>query len=176
MRPFWITGIVTGTLLSMGLVISAQADKPLQIADGMKVTLEYTLTLPDKTVADSTAGKEPFSYIHGSQKIIPGFEKALTGMKVGDKKRITLTAAEAYGPYDEKRKVKVPKANVPPETKVGTLLRAQDGQEARVLEVTGDSVVLDVNHPLAGKDLVFDVNILKVEKPKADAEKPKASK
>lgn len=147
---------------------AAHAEKTLQIADGVNVTLEYTLTLPDKTVADSTAGKEPFSYIHGEHQIIAGLEKGLTGLKAGDKKRIALPAAQAYGPYDEKKKVTVPKANVPAETKVGSLLRSQDGLEARVLAVNGDSLLLDMNHPLAGKNLVFDVNILKVEKPASE--------
>jgi len=92
-------------------------------------------------------------------------EKGLAGLKAGDKKRIVLAAADAYGSYDEKKKVSVPKANVPPETKVGSVLRSEEGLEARVLEVNGDSVLLDMNHPLAGKNLVFEVNILKVEKP-----------
>ena len=154
--------------LGIGMATAAQAEKALQIGDGMKVTLEYTLTLPDKTIADTTAGKEPFTYIHGGQQIIPGLEKSLTGLKAGDKKRVALTAAEAYGPYDETKKVKVPKTNVPPEAKVGMLLRSEDGHEAKVLEVNPDTVVLDVNHPLAGKNLVFDVNILKVEKAPAE--------
>ena len=161
--------IATAAVLGIiWLASPAQAEKTLQIADGLKVTLEYTLTLPDKTVADSTAGKEPFSYIHGDNQIIAGLEKGLTGLKAGDRKRITLAAAEAYGPYDEKKKMTVPKANVPPETKAGALLRSQDGLEARVLEVKGDSVLLDMNHPLAGKNLVFDVNILKIEKPASE--------
>lgn len=150
----------------------AYAEKPLQVGDGMKVTLEYTLTLPDKTVADSTAGQTPFSYTQGNHEIIPGLEKALTGLKPGDKKRITAPAAEAYGLYDEKKKLTVPKDRVPPEVKVGTRLRDQNGQEAKVVELKGDSVVVDVNYPLAGKDLTFDVNILKVEKaPKPAKEK-----
>jgi len=166
MRGFWVTPIATTVLLGLAwLVLPAQAEKTLQVADGLKITLEYTLTLPDQTVADSTAGKEPFSYIHGEHEIIPGLEKGLTGLKAGDKKRIVLAAADAYGSYDEKKKVSVPKANVPPETKVGSLLRSEEGLEARVIQVTGDSVVLDMNHPLAGKNLVFDVDILKVEKP-----------
>ena len=166
MRGFWVTQIATTVLLGLAwLVLPAQAEKTLQVADGLKVTLEYTLTLPDQTVADSTAGKEPFSYIHGEHEIIPGLEKGLTGLKAGDKKRIVLAAADAYGSYDEKKKVSVPKTNVPPETKVGSLLRSEEGLEARVIQVTGESVLLDMNHPLAGKNLVFDVNILKVEKP-----------
>jgi len=129
------------------------------------VTMEYTLTLPDKTVADSTKGGPPFSYIQGKQEIIPGLEKALAGLKAGDKKNVTIPAAEAYGPYDEKKKVDVPKKNVPPDVKVETKLRAANGMEAKVIELKKDSVVVDVNHPLAGKDLTFDVNIIDVEQP-----------
>ena len=148
------------------LASTALAQKALQVADGSRVTLEYSVILPDKTVADTTVGKEPFSYIHGQNQISPpALEKSLTGLKAGDQKRISLAAPEAYGPYEEKKKVKVPKANVPPETKVGSLLHTQDGLEATVLAVSDDAVLLDLNHPLAGKNLVFDVKILKVEKP-----------
>jgi FKBP-type peptidyl-prolyl cis-trans isomerase 2 len=154
----------------VGLGGTACAEKALQIGDGMKVTLEYTMTLPDKTVGDSTAGQAPFSYTQGNQEIVPGLEKALAGMKAGDKKRITVPAAAAYGPYDEKRKVEVPKKNLPPAAKVGTKLRASNGAEAKVVELKGDAAVVDTNHPLAGKDLTFDVNIIKVEAP------PKAAK
>ncbi len=151
------------TLASPGL-----GQKTLEIADGLRVTLEYSVILPDKTIADSTVGKEPFSYTHGENQISPAaLEKGLTGLKAGDQKRISLAAAEAYGPYEQKKKVKVPKVNVPPETKVGSVLQTQDGLTATVLAVGGDAVVLDMNHPLAGKNLVFDVKILKVEKPAA---------
>lgn len=157
----------TAALVVSGAWLDGQAtaEKALQISDGMKVTMEYSLTLPDKTVVDSTKGQPPFSYVHGGQQIIPGLEKALTGLKAGDKKRVSIPAADAYGLYDEKKKVTVPKKNVPPEAKPGMRLRSQDGREAKVLEIKGDSVVIDTNHPLAGKDLTFDVNILKVEHP-----------
>ena len=162
-----IQQIITAMLL--GLICwspAAHAEKMLPISDGSKVTIDYTLTLPDKTMVDSTVGKEPFSYIHGEHQInLVALEKALTGLKAGDKKRITLPADEAYGFYDEKKRVKVPIRNVPPETKVGSLLRSQEGLEARVLEVNADSVLLDTNHPLAGKNLIFDVHILEVESP-----------
>ena len=155
--------VLVGCLIAVASPVIAQ--KALQIADGLKVTLEYTVILPDKTVVDSTVGKEPFSYIHGANQINPAaLEKSLTGLKAGDKKRISLAAAEAYGPYEQKKKFKVPKANVPPETKVGSLLHTRDGLAATVLAITDEAVVLDINHPLAGKNLVFDVKILKVEK------------
>ena len=159
-------GVMAALVVGMtGFGSTACAEKALQVGAGMKVTMEYTLSLPDKTVVDSTAGQEPFSYTQGNQEVIPGLEKALTGLKAGDKKRVMIPAVEGYGLYDEKKKVAVPKKNVPPEAKVGTKLRAANGMEAKVVEVKGDSVVVDTNHPLAGKDLTFDVNIIKVEHP-----------
>jgi FKBP-type peptidyl-prolyl cis-trans isomerase 2 len=178
----WLFGVIAGLIVG-GVVIGGlvyykynqplQSDnQSLQIADGMRVTMEYTLILPDKTVADSTKGQPPFSYTQGKQEVIPGLEKALVGLKAGDKKHVTIPAAEAYGLYDEKKKVPVPKKNVPPDVKVGTKLRSQSGQEANVVEIKGDSVVVDVNHPLAGKDLTFDVNIVNVEKAPPPVPKP----
>jgi len=159
--------MVTIALLGLiGLVPLAFAQERLQIADGLKVTIEYSVVLPDKTVADSTVGREPYSYIHGQNQISPvALERSLMGLKVGENKRIPLTASEAYGAYDERKKVRIPKAKVPPGTKVGSLLHSQDGLQARVVAVGDDAVVLDTNHPLAGKNLVFDVKILRVEKP-----------
>ena len=159
-------GIPTLLLGLFCLAYAAHAEQMLAIAEGSRVTLDYTVTLPDKTVVDSTVGKEPFSYIHGGHQITPlALEQALTGLKAGDRKRITLAAAKAFGPYDEKKRVKVPIGSVPADTTVGSLLRSEEGLEARVIEVNADVVVLDTNHPLAGKNLVFDVNILKVEMP-----------
>jgi FKBP-type peptidyl-prolyl cis-trans isomerase SlyD len=173
MKRVWIAAMAAALVVS-GTWLDGQAadEKASQIADGMRVTMEYTLTLPDKTVADSTAGQTPFSYVHGVHQIIPGLEKALTGLKAGDKKRVAIPAADAYGLYDKAKIITVPKKNVPPEAKAGTMLRSASGQPAKVLEIKGDSVVIDTNHPLAGKDLTFDVNVLKVEPPpKAAPEK-----
>src|SRR5438309_12005144 len=90
---------VSAALLVSGTWLNGQAsaEKALQIADGMQVTLEYTLTLPDKTVADSTAGQAPVSYVHGGHQIISGLEKALAGLRAGDEKRRAIPAADAYG-------------------------------------------------------------------------------
>ncbi len=154
-------------LLSAGVL--AGAASPLEISDGMKVTVEFTLSLPDKTVLETTKGQPPLTYVQGRHEILSSLEKALTGMKAGDHKLVTLTPDQAFGAYDEKKKVTVPKSKVPPEAKVGTKLRGQNGLEAKVVEVKGDSVVVDTNHPLAGKTLLYDVKIAKVEKaPKAD--------
>jgi FKBP-type peptidyl-prolyl cis-trans isomerase 2 len=176
-----------GVVALLGLLpwtgsVAAEAD--LQVSDGLKVTLEYTLTLPDKSVADSNVGQEPFSYVQGQRQIVPGLETALLGMKAGQKKHVTVPPEQAYGPYDDKARVTVEKSKVPPNIKAGTMLRASNGQTVTVLEVADQSVVLDLNHPLAGKNLTFDVTVLKVEKPLADkptpaipsVEKPSAEK
>ena len=167
MTGFWKHQGITAILLGFFcLAHAAHAEKLLPIADGSKVTLDYTVTLPDQTAVDSTVGKERFSYIHGGHQMTPvALEQALTGLKAGDRKRITLAAAKAFGPYDEKKRVKVPISSVPADIKIGSLLRSEEGLEARVIEMNADVVVLDTNHPLAGKNLVFDVNIIKVEMP-----------
>jgi FKBP-type peptidyl-prolyl cis-trans isomerase 2 len=154
-----------GLALLMAAMVpaAASAEPSAAISDGAKVTVEYTLALPDQTVVETTVGKDPVSYTQGKHEIIPGLEKALAGSKVGDKKHVTVPAEEAYGPYDEQKKVTVTKEQVPPEVKVGTRLRAQNGMEAKVVSIDGNSVVVDTNHPLAGKELVFDINVLKVE-------------
>ena len=158
---------ILGAVAVFALAVDAHAGS-LPIADGTKVTLEYTLMLPDKTVAETTVGQEPVSYVQGKEEILPGLEKALAGLTEGQRKTITLSPEDAYGTYDANKKVEVPKNRMPPDIQVGTRLRGQDGQEAKVDAIKGDTVVVDVNHPLAGKSLTFDVHILKVEKDTGD--------
>ena len=164
--------VLMGSPLWAGI---ARAESDLQVADGLKVTLEYTLTLPDRTVADSNVGQPPFSYTQGAHQIVPGLEKALTGMKAGQSKHVEVAAQEGYGAYDQKARVTVEKGRVPAGVKTGDLLQSADGRTVKVLEVEEKTVLLDLNHPLAGKNLTFDVKILKVEKqaPPPAAEKKK---
>jgi FKBP-type peptidyl-prolyl cis-trans isomerase 2 len=172
-KAYWILAVILAAVLLPQGTNAAKTEQDMPVADGLQVTLEYTLTLPDKTVADSNVGQAPFSYIHGSKQIVPGLEKALTGMKAGEKKHVMVPAEQGYGLYDEKARITVEKSKVPPNIKVGALLRASTGQTVKVLEVADKSVVLDLNHPLAGKTLTFDVTVLKVEKAaKSETEKP----
>jgi FKBP-type peptidyl-prolyl cis-trans isomerase 2 len=163
----WLAGTLRTMAVMAAFLLSVPvqaAETPVTVGDGAKVTLEYTLSLPDNTRVESTVGQEPVTYTHGKKEIIPGLEKALVGMKAGDKKHVTVSADEAYGQYDAAKKVTVTKDQVPEGVKVGTKLRAQNGMEAKVVSIDGNNVVVDTNHPLAGKSLVFDVNVLKVEK------------
>jgi FKBP-type peptidyl-prolyl cis-trans isomerase 2 len=134
------------------------------VADGATVSLEYTLTLPDKTRVESNVGQSPLTFTQGSGHLVPGLEKAINGMKTGQTKHVEVPAELGYGVYDPDAQIKVPRNKVPPTVKVGDVLtRPSDRRPMKVLEVTGDTVVLDTNHPLAGKNLIFDVKILKVE-------------
>lgn len=143
----------------------AQAAGDLAVADGLSVSLEYTLTLPDRTV-ESNVGQPPLTFVQGSHHLVPGLEKAIEGMKAGQKKHVEVPAELAYGVYDPEARLKVPRNRVPPTVKVGDVLtRPSDRRPMKVVEITDQTVVMDTNHPLAGKDLVFDIKILKVEKP-----------
>jgi FKBP-type peptidyl-prolyl cis-trans isomerase SlyD len=138
------------------------------VRSGSTVTFDYTLTDDDGKVIDSSKDKQPMSYTQGKGEIIPGLEKELAGMAVGAEKKVKVKPEEAYGPIDPKAFQEVPKEKLPPEAlKVGTVLMAQgpqgQGIPVRVQEIKKDTVVMDFNHPLAGKTLSFDVKITDIK-------------
>jgi len=137
------------------------------IEKGNVVAVHYTGKLTDGNVFDSSQGKEPLKFQVGSGQIIPGFENAILGKNVGDKVTINITPEQAYGDLREDLVVKVGKDQLPGEVQVGQSLSAQadNGQEVNVVvkEINEDHVVIDGNHPLAGKDLVFDIEVLEIE-------------
>ena len=138
------------------------------VKDGCVVTLEYTLSGEDGAVIESSKGKPPLKYTHGQHQIIPGLERELTGMKTGEEKSIKVTPEDGYGTVDPKAFREFPREKLPPEAlKVGTVLTARtpDGQAipVRVHEVKENIVVLDFNHPLAGKTLTFDVKVAEIQ-------------
>jgi len=149
------------------------AEKPKDdrvVKDGMMISMEYTLKSPDGKVIESSKGRDPLKYIHGQRMMIPGLEKELTGMKVGGEKHVTVKPEDAYGPMNAKAFEEVPKEKLPPEgLKVGAMLAAKtpDGRVVpmRVHEIKEKTVVMDMNHPMAGKTLVFDVKIVDIQNP-----------
>ncbi|HXG15587.1 MAG TPA: peptidylprolyl isomerase [Calidithermus sp.] len=137
------------------------------IDKGATVRFDYTLTDEAGALLDSSEGRAPLTYVHGRREIIPGLERQLAGMRAGEEKDVVVPPAEAYGPVDPSAVAEVPKRAVPAEALVpGTELmaRSPDGQSrvVRVKEVREDSVLLDLNHPLAGKTLYFHVRIREV--------------
>jgi FKBP-type peptidyl-prolyl cis-trans isomerase SlyD len=137
------------------------------IQDGATVTIEYTLRDDAGTVLDTNAGGQPLTYVHGQQQIIPGIEHALKGLSAGDERRVIVEPEHAYGTVDPGALTEVPRESIPPEGLVeGTelLARRRDGgtQYVRVKEVRESSVLIDLNHPLAGKTLHVDVRVVEV--------------
>jgi FKBP-type peptidyl-prolyl cis-trans isomerase SlyD len=137
----------------------------LKVQNGQVVSMEYTLKV-DGVVTDSSEGREPLEFVHGAGNIIPGLEREMTGMAVGDSKDVMIAAAEGYGERDQEAFMDVPRDQFPGEIpmKVGTELQVQNqaGQPmfARIEQVEDKSVRLNFNHPLAGKDLHFSVKVV----------------
>jgi FKBP-type peptidyl-prolyl cis-trans isomerase 2 len=145
------------------------------VKDGTVVSLEYTLSGEDGKAIESNKGKAPIKFTQGSHQIVPGLEKGVAGMKVGEEKRVKVTPEEGYGAVDPKGFQEFPKEKMPSEgLKVGSVLMAKgpQGQQipVRVHEIKEKTVVLDLNHPMAGKTLVFDVKVLDVQPAAATAQ------
>lgn len=157
--------LVLGTFL--GPLARAQ-DTPPAVSTGAQVSIEYTLKLDDKNVVDTNVGGEPLVYVQGSRQIVPGLEKALEGMKVGDSKQVTIQPEEGYGVVHEQAFLEIEKDKIPETARqVGSRVQGRTGDgktvSARVAEIKEATVVLDFNHPLAGKTLHFDVKIVKIQ-------------
>jgi FKBP-type peptidyl-prolyl cis-trans isomerase SlyD len=132
------------------------------------VALEYKLHLGDGEVIDESEPGQPLSYLHGGGQIVPGLEGALEGMGVGDAKKVVVSPAEGYGEHESAGLQEVPRSMFPPDAELrpGMRLAAQtDGGEVipiGIREVKGETVLVDLNHPLAGKTLHFDVTVREV--------------
>jgi len=138
------------------------------IEKGKTVTFEYTLTLENDEVIDTNAGAEPLTFTHGSSQIIPGLEDQMMGMKAGDSRKITVMPEDAYGPMLEEAVIELRTEQVPENSrKVGAMLQTQspEGQiiRGRITNIDDQKAVIDLNHPLAGETLFFDVKILDVK-------------
>ena len=132
------------------------------------VTVNYTGRLSDGSVFDSslTEGREPLKATLGQGSLIPGFEKGLLGMKEGDKKVVEISSDEAYGSTREDLVVEVPKDRVPETVSEGQMLQTMTPQgpmNVIVKEVKEEVVIIDGNHPLAGKDLIFDLELVSID-------------
>lgn len=139
-----------------------------QVKTGDTVQIHYRGTLQDGTEFDSSQGRDPLEFEVGSGQIIPGLDKALPGMSEGDRKTVDVPCAEAYGEAKPEARHDVPRANIPDHIPldIGTRLQMQspDGQAVAVTvaNVTDETVTLDANHPLAGKDLTFEIELVSI--------------
>jgi FKBP-type peptidyl-prolyl cis-trans isomerase SlyD len=138
------------------------------IKNGCVVSFEYTLSDENGKVIESNKGQEPVTYTQGENQIIPGLEKGLSEMDMNEEKNIRVDPEDAYGPVNPKAFKEVLKTEIPEKgLKVGTMLHARGpkGEDfsVRVHEIKDESVILDLNHPLAGKTLSFDVKVLNIQ-------------
>ncbi|HLW30957.1 MAG TPA: peptidylprolyl isomerase [Aequorivita sp.] len=140
-----------------------------QVTGNETVKLHYTGKLGDGQVFDSSLQREPLEVKLGEGKLIPGFEKGLVSMKVNEKKTITIPKEEAYGEVEKSLFQKIPNENLPPEIKpevgMGLMSQNPDGSERqlRVADVKEGFIIVDANHPLAGHDLTFELELLEIK-------------
>tara|TARA_B110000091_G_scaffold213737_1_gene264134 strand:+ start:3255 stop:3701 length:447 start_codon:yes stop_codon:yes gene_type:complete len=140
-----------------------------QVKENNTVKVNYTGKLSDGQVFDSSEGKEPIEFTLGQGQLIPGFEKGLIDMELNEKKTITIAKEEAYGEINNDLIQEVEKTQLPedmtPEVGMGLVSKSPDGQEMNLLvvEVREETIVIDGNHPLAGKELIFDLEVVGIK-------------
>ena len=165
-----ITALVALLLLATTASAQAPAGRPaLAVEKGSTVLLEYTVKDDAGTVIDSNKGQAPLSFVQGEEQLVPGLDRALVGMRPGQEKKVQVKPEDAYGPVDPTAQMEVPRSTLPSNVSVGATLSARDPngrvRTATVKAIKDQIVVLDLNHPLAGKTLVFEVKVLGVEPP-----------
>jgi FKBP-type peptidyl-prolyl cis-trans isomerase 2 len=164
MKSFKTAGIVALLLVIIALVGCSAP----QAKTGDTVQINYTGRLSDGTVFDTSTGRAPLEFKLGAGTVIPGFDKAVVGMKVGDKKTVTIPASEAYGAHQDDLVLEIPRDQLAKDLNpvVGQHLQSSkdDGTTiyVTVTKVTDTSITVDANHPLAGQDLTFDLELVKI--------------
>ena len=173
MKLFFVSRLLCFFILFFYLIFFSTLQPAFadQIAKkGDKVSIEYEGSLEDGTVFDSSKSHDkPFQFIVGSGQVIPGFDKAVIGMKLKEQKKITLQPTEAYGETNQKLTHKVLRSELPPEPEpkpgMGLMMGGGPGGSARramITEVTKKHIVINMNHPLAGKSLTFKIKLIKI--------------
>lgn len=139
-----------------------------QAKQGDSVKVHYTGKLDDGTVFDSSVGREPLDFTVGAGQLIAGFDEAVVGMAVGETKTVRIAPEQAYGPHNPEMTLQVPRSNLPAEIQPELGMQLEASQEGghsmvvTVVEVTDESVTFDANHPLAGKTLTFEIEVVEL--------------
>ena len=140
-----------------------------QVKENSTVKVNYTGKLSDGKIFDTSEGEAPIEFVLGQGRLIPGFEKGLIDMKLNEKKTITIAKEDAYGEVNENLIQEVAKTQLPqdmePQVGMGLVSTSPEGQEINlmVVEVKEESIVVDGNHPLAGRDLIFDLEVVEIK-------------
>lgn len=139
-----------------------------QVKSGDKVKVHYHGRLTSGETFDSSTGREPLEFEVGSGMVIKGFDDGVTGMKVGDKKTINIPAEFAYGPKNPEMMIDYPKAQFPADMQIEVgmplVMSSESGQQfqVKIAEIKDDVIILDGNHPLAGEELIFDLELVEI--------------
>ena len=147
-------------------VILEKGEEKMVIGKGDKAKVHYTGQLEDGTVFDESKTGEPLEFTVGSGQIIPGFDKAVEGMELNEEKKVTIESADAYGERDDTLIREFPKSSLPENFKPekGTVIRLQDqaggAVPGTIMDITENSITIDLNHPLAGKALTFNITVV----------------
>ena len=161
--------ILLGILLLGAILISGCNGGSNTAQNGNIVQVHYTGTLQDGTMFDTSVGREPLEFTLGEDRMIQGFEQAVLGMKTGESKTVTIPAKDAYGPHNADMTLVVNREELPeditPEVGQQLEMTGSDGGTIIVIitEVSDTTVTLDANHPLAGKDLTFEIELVSIE-------------
>jgi peptidylprolyl isomerase len=137
-----------------------------QAKQGDSVKVHYTGKLDDGTVFDSSVGREPLDFTVGAGQLIAGFDEAVVGMTVGEKKTVRIAPDQAYGPHNPEMTLQVPRSDLPADIQPELGMQLEASQEGghsmvvTVVEITDESVTFDANHPLAGKALTFEIEVV----------------
>ncbi|MBA7608455.1 Trigger factor [subsurface metagenome] len=163
--------VLLGILLSGAIFVSGcNAERDIaQAENGNIVQVHYTGTLEDGTVFDTSVGREPLQFTLGAGQMISGFEQAVLGMKIGESKTVTIPAKDAYGPRRDDLILVVPREELPGELtpEVGQQLQMTRGDGGisivPIIDVSETTITIDANHHLAGKDLVFEIELVGIQ-------------
>jgi FKBP-type peptidyl-prolyl cis-trans isomerase 2 len=171
-----VTALVLGLALALGTAYAAilpsdpsdrvapnrEAPEQGSITEGAKVTIAFKITTLDTHEIVTRLVSE---YVAGDDRVTPAVQKELMGMKPGERKRVELPPEEAFGPYDEQKKVKLPREILPATAKTGVVYQTPQGEPFTVVALSDDTAIADFNHPLAGKHVLLDVLVVNVEPP-----------
>ncbi len=149
--------------------LSEKGGEKTMVKKGDRVKVQYTGSLEDGTIFDSSKEGEPLEFTVGGGQIMPGFDKTVEGMKLNEEKEVTIKAEDAYGKRDETVIREFPRTSLPetlkPEKGMVIQLQDQTGRPvpATIIDITENSITVDLNHPLAGKDLIFNIKVVGIE-------------
>jgi len=161
--------VLLGVVLLLVVMLVTGCGSAVQVEDGDTVKVHYTGTLEDGTVFDTSVEREPLALTLGQGLVIPGFEQAVIGMKVGESKTVDIPVEQAYGPYRDDLILVVERDELPEdlETEVGQQLQMSQADGSFIVvtitEVSETTITIDANHPLAGQNLTFEIELVEIE-------------